>query len=127
MNALVLCKYELLHPFDAFEERARDNFRKQLWWAGLRLGEAGPPPLQSRQKVQLINSQGWGGQVFAGVTLRGPQPRVWEEGTSSRGSQIKEDSPPGWQEQCASSHKGGSLQSPGAEISHQGSWGVENS
>lgn len=48
---------------------------QQLWWAGLHLGTLDRPLYRAGTEVQLINSQGWGGQVSTGVTLRGPQRR----------------------------------------------------
>lgn len=46
-------------------------------------GSWNAPSAELAQKVQLINSQGWGGQVFTEATIRGPQPGDWEKSTSS--------------------------------------------
>lgn len=95
MNALALCKYELLQAFDAFEGCARDNFRTAALVGWPPSEDAGPAPsTELARKVQLINSQGLGGQVSTGVTLRGPHPRHGVETVRSWGSQPKGDSHP---------------------------------
>lgn len=69
---------------------------QQLWWADLHLGEAGPPPQQSRDKTAIVLVlRGWGkaGPPWA-ACLEAQSPENWGKAASPSGAQLKEDGHP---------------------------------
>lgn len=94
----------------------------QRWWADLHLGKRDLPLRTPEQNIHLINASRMGEAGLRRGGCWGPagpgRPGRWPV----LAGPAKEDSHPGLGTQASSLPKGRRVQSPGAEISHRGTW-----